>query len=917
MGETRVRAGAVVFVLVALAAAVLLGTWLLDPWEGDALDRDADGSGLGAGSDVGRTEEGTPGRGVDPGLRGRFEEADLGVVQARLVKAADSQPLSGHTLRLLDRRDQAWEAVSGDDGVTRFERVPPSRGYRLVVRVPDFAAITVQGIEVLPASLTDLGDVPVGSGIAVRGRVVDERDRPLGGSTVSVRLVSAGGVATGGLLSMFGGLEEGPPAVASAETDAEGWFTLPSVPAGTYALEGRCPGYVSAGVRPLVVSALRPARHLTLVLGEGATLSGSVRDEHGGRISGAEVVALLDGGGRPGGAGSAPIRESATSDPSGRYVLDTLQRGRTYRVGVLLSGQAQVYEMPACEILEPEQTRDLWLSRGGSLEGRVVRREDGQPVAGAEVRVIVGRSPQGTRSPQDTGDETRAVSLWSSATVRTDEDGAFLLESLLPGRVRLARVQAPGFTVWRTLDHMETARPWPEVLAGRRVQAPRVELTQGGTVRGRVTDAAEKQPLSGMTVTLLRADRRHGAFPEEAVEVLTGADGRYAAAGLAFGTYAVFARGDGYGASTVGTAGSRVTISEAEPEGRCDLALGVACAVVGTIRDAAGEPIPGAMVTAHAQPLRPPMPGNEAEMVLGAQAPGSLLAALTDHRGLYAIDGLSAESAWMLRARADGYAPTTTGLFRVSHEEDRKQDLVLQGTGAIEGRVVDPTGQPVPGARVRAGLLPRRYTARARVQARRVERYLGRTVYPSDAGGTFRVPNLAPGALLLRVEKPGYVTVYESAVKVIAGEVTRDLVVTLRPASVLRGVVLTMDAEPLSFANVVAQSPASAGEPEAQPDAGPVVEPRWSDRTDAEGRFAIEGLPPGEWDVFVRSAPGHENWPTHQKERAIRRGVDSSAQDVEFRLEAVAARPPPAEPPPPPGPPPGPPPPPGGGAPPR
>jgi hypothetical protein len=57
-------------------------------------------------------------------------------------------------------------------------------------------------------------------------------------------------------------------------------------------------------------------------------------------------------------------------------------------------------------------------------------------------------------------------------------------------------------------------------------------------------------------------------------------------------------------------------------------------------------------------------------------------------------------------------------------------------------------------------------------------------------------------------------------------------------------------------------------------------------QTDADGKFRVENVPPGDWNVAVGFAPGHLGWFGGSDEGAIKRSVRVPARDIEFRLKA-------------------------------
>ena len=116
-----------------------------------------------------------------------------------------------------------------------------------------------------------------------------------------------------------------PNPLEAADTDGDGYFTLSALDDGVYRLEARRGGYETGARRNYVVQTDRTAQMLTLVLNEGARLSGTVKNESGEPIAGARVVASLDEGRWI--SASTPQREITYTDESGKYVLGHVGQG--------------------------------------------------------------------------------------------------------------------------------------------------------------------------------------------------------------------------------------------------------------------------------------------------------------------------------------------------------------------------------------------------------------------------------------------------------------------------------------------------------------------------------------------------------------------------------------------------------------
>ena len=183
----------------------------------------------------------------------------------------------------------------------------------------------------------------------------------------------------------------------------------------------------------------------------------------------------------------------------------------------------------------------ITLRKGRRVEGIVVRKEDGQPVASAKVL-------------HDTG-----------LPAMTDREGRFTVEGAGEEEGEVM-VSAPGLADTHVEEQQLDAWPRPSL---------RIEMPPGLTVRGRVTDEA------GRSIRAARVTTSHTLWASSSC--LTDAAGNYALAGLPQ---------DREGVSIVAYHRDYAT---AEAEGP-DLKLGQGIAAEGQVRGPDGKPIPDALV---------------------------------------------------------------------------------------------------------------------------------------------------------------------------------------------------------------------------------------------------------------------------------------------------------------------------------
>jgi hypothetical protein len=164
----------------------------------------------------------------------------------------------------------------------------------------------------------------------------------------------------------------------------------------------------------------------------------------------------------------------------------------------------------------------------------------------------------------------------------------------------------------------------------------------------------------------------------------------------------------------------------------------------------------------------------------------------------------------------------------------------------------------------------------------------------SGDDGRFEINRVPPGRTLLKVEKEGYTVFYRRDLLVRADDVLDNQVVTLTKGETISGVVKGEDGKPLAGITVAATKQANpmrgapGGGAEAAPASDGTVEPQLTDRTDDQGRFTIENVPPGStYSVLVWFAQGYRGY-AQQDDGAIKRAVATGSRDVELTLKKMA-----------------------------
>jgi len=164
----------------------------------------------------------------------------------------------------------------------------------------------------------------------------------------------------------------------------------------------------------------------------------------------------------------------------------------------------------------------------------------------------------------------------------------------------------------------------------------------------------------------------------------------------------------------------------------------------------------------------------------------------TDRSGRYKLDWLRlVEGDWVsITVEAEGYVRIHYGFEIPADTAQFTHDFVLERGAVVSGRVVDPAGTPVRGARVWLGY--------------------GRHAWNlceghADDQGRFVFQHAPVGASLMGAEKAGFAGA-SITVEVSRDDGARDLVIALGRTRILRGTVQDEHGEPLAGVSVSARS---------------------------------------------------------------------------------------------------------------
>ena len=454
---------------------------------------------------------------------------------------------------------------------------------------------------------------------------------------------------------------------------------------------------------------------------------------------------------------------------------------------------------------------------------------------------------------------------------------------------------------------------------------------RGASLAGTVTDPDGAAVQAAQVCAFTRSDELPSAMRREPACATTDAEGRYRIKSLHPVVYTVSASAPQFQPTRWRADDrSKLQLRPGEERTGIDIQLiGGGVLVEGTVKDAAGGVIEGALV-------------QSGEIWWGSSRAGSTVTR-TDEDGRFSL--WAKPGSVRLTASAEGYNQGA----RMGPAPSKTFDIHLVPESVLIGRVVmADTGKPVAGAQVRAGsqgwgfgsgsmaitdeagrfridqLEPGIYkpsataeigygtpmssvhlglsetsdevlielhpavTVRGRVlvsgdaepctdgwvelEEKEVQRWSRSD--RTDPDGSVELTGLLPGTYEVKVNCDGYVSQEEYADVVVSDQPLNDVVWEVDPGRAIRGRVVDATGEPVTEARVRARS--VGGDPRAQRSFG------WSRELEADGSFELTGLLPGSYEVKAEPYDGHRI----EVEQTVEVSADADTEDVVLELPA-------------------------------
>ncbi len=534
---------------------------------------------------------------------------------------------------------------------------------------------------------------------------------------------------------------------------------------------------------------MRAEEEFEIKLGEAEELTGVVVDESDKPIVEAEVgICLLvagEGEGRRYLTGQvAPKFLSVKTDTAGKFAFTNLPADATAEFLVKKAGRATVstFEPPSysgegLQFAAGQTDIKLVQPVEAKIEGVVVEKGTVKPVA--DVRLMVTQE----RNRPNFGQEP----------IVSKEDGTFSIDALAAGSYTLNLVPVREKLADWVAEPVEVVTE-----TGKTKSGAKVEVSKGGLLEVVVTEAVSKKPVEKASVSIRDEDSVQGFYAstdKDGVARVRLAPGEYKISGV---------YKEGYSRTRQEEA---VTIEE-HKTARLDIQLTSPPKVAGVVRDEAGKPVEGANIKIC------PM-GSRSEVKTNAEGKFEVS---WDPRMWGGPQEM--ETVYYLVVRH----PERNLAAAVEIEEDTKTlDIKLVPGVVFTGRVVDPNGKGITGAKINVMMRVSSWGSPI------TDWQKGRAV--TDAEGNFEVKAIPiEHKYNVTVSAEGY---GKKQVEALADDAVDNRLdvgqLTLAVANLsVSGIVVDANDKPVAGARISAYG-------EGQPD-------RHNIQTDAEGKFTIEKI---------------------------------------------------------------------------
>jgi protocatechuate 3,4-dioxygenase beta subunit len=621
---------------------------------------------------------------------------------------------------------------------------------------------------------TAVKDLEMVRGSVLEGRV-DGPDGPLAGVRVSLPQDFEGGVVTG----------------------ADGAFRIEGAkPAQTVVPQLAKEGYAPAtSNKPLAVTADQPTTGVVLKMTRVLVVKGVVSAADGapirdGKVSafswsdrsdGGGVSPMMYGGGSGGSSTSAPIHADGTFE-----VALAGTAGNKVRVTATALDHPSATSEPATVADgQTECVVNVNLDGGKDVEGKVVEKQGGAAVAGAQISIQT-RTPRGGVStatmPQmvDGGFYSRGggQTVWAV----TDSEGRFAIGHLAPGTYAFT-ARADGYVAGSaTVDLASAATVTVEIEPELSIEGV-VTMQDGSPVEGASVGAARDAPASAEPRSTTSSFTPMGGMGVGATT--TGVGGWFRVTGLSGGAYRLTVGGGRQGDLNIRTKKTELIAAGAKD---VKIVVDAGGTIAGRVLDPQKRGASGIWIYANPEQ-------NNGKPVAGAEGRQTR----TKEDGTFTVVGLADVTTYAINVQSSqgwdmaGGSTWKNATLKNVAVGTNNVEIALEEGLAISGVVVDGEGKPVANSYLFCTM------SSADGKSRQTRNAM------TDAGGAFTVGGLDPGDCSFTLQ-PGMngALVLQNGDKVAAG--SRDVRLVATKGLTITGTVVDESGAPVKSATLNASA---------------------------------------------------------------------------------------------------------------
>jgi hypothetical protein len=384
--------------------------------------------------------------------------------------------------------------------------------------------------------------------------------------------------------------------LVGACADADGNYTVPGLPAGSYWVQFRGSGGAFPYLEQWWRDQRNPGDDIALADGEQRTgidavmhvstsVSGTVTDAAGDPVEGICATPFNPTGltvpeGVGAGCTDATGHYTVTDMIAGSYKITFSDLAARY-VDLWAYNAARYEDAAVIEVPFTGAVVDVTVQLGGEITGVITDEPTGQPLNAVEACAIL----------HEAATDTRLENLAHC----TEGDGSYRVGAIPPGSYKVLFQAQDGvhLSEWAN-DKPDAGRAAVFTIASGTSLRIDAALARGGRISGVVTDASTGQPLSGVCATVGVFDSHSGEPPGQPLNAgCTDASGRYTINGLPTGRYHVqFYDPSGVYASEFlrnqpdSYKAARVRVAAGKETGGVDAALEAGGVLTGRVTDA-------------------------------------------------------------------------------------------------------------------------------------------------------------------------------------------------------------------------------------------------------------------------------------------------------------------------------------------